>query len=267
MWRYKLCLGKIEWSLDAIASCPATSLLQEFEEIRIVALLSSLLASRKRPANLCLVRCRDPNQSMILLRPSSWHQAAHRSEAISEVQIQGGGYYLERIASKLDTQEGKVLYWGKIGKQQRIYLPTEDQPPELGSSELRVWISFDRLHRNSAIHAVYPEPRVEFSWNMFCQCSWCLHLPSQCTFKDVYTASDTWILQTSCCMQECLQKILGELPNKRQRTSEPPDGAEEPATREHDTNHERISLTEVTSTKSKLSRLLADGLTLSINND
>ena len=55
-----------------------------------------------------------------------------------EVQIPGGGDYLAEIAMLLSARRQDLLYHGKIGRQQSVYLTAEDAPDSMEASSLMV---------------------------------------------------------------------------------------------------------------------------------
>lgn len=57
------------------------------------------------------------------------------------MQIPGGGDYLEELAMAISARRHDLLYHGKIGRQQSVYLLAEDAPDSMDASRLMVCLT------------------------------------------------------------------------------------------------------------------------------
>ena len=65
-------------------------------------------------------------------------QAMCRSTSIQEVEIEGGGYYWQGLASALGVSAQDLLYWDKFGRNKELYLKPEDKPDDMDDPDLMV---------------------------------------------------------------------------------------------------------------------------------
>lgn len=60
------------------------------------------------------------------------------SESVREVHLNGGGYYWDEISAELHADQSNLLYHGKVGKAQHVYLAPKDIPQAMESRNLTV---------------------------------------------------------------------------------------------------------------------------------
>ena len=58
--------------------------------------------------------------------------------SIQEVEIEGGGYYWQGLASALGVGAQDLLYWDKFGRNKELYLKLEDKPDDIDDPDLMV---------------------------------------------------------------------------------------------------------------------------------